>query len=186
MGIDPSLTKFGVIALDQSGDIVLNRVIKSSPEEVMMLPQRMKRIHDIISQMKEACDSTKPELICVEHYIIGMKSKGTTDRIELGGLLRYVLWREGYRVVEVNQSTLKKHATGKGQRPDAGKTPVIVALTHRYGVQFATDDEYDAYGLARMALQIAGFDQPINQSQRDDIAKVLANPVKKPRKARKG
>ena len=55
-------------------------------------------------------------------------------------------------------------------------------MTSRYGVQLGTDDEYDAYALARMALQIAEYDQPQNQYQRQALEVALNGRPKKPSK----
>ena len=59
------------------------------------------------------------------------------------------------------------------------------ALTHRYGVQFATSDEADAYALARMAMQLHGAEEPATAFQREAIDVVL-NGKPKPQKKRKG
>lgn len=182
MGIDPSLTHTGVMAID-GDEFKARRVIESKPTG-LMVGHRMQRIHDIVATVQSICESTRPEVICIEHYSFASKTP-VSDRIELGGLLRYVLWRDGYKVYEVAPATLKKHACGKGKHPATGKTPIIVALTHRYGVQFETDDEYDAYGLARMASQIAGYEQCINDAQREAITTVTAEKIRKTRKTRK-
>jgi Holliday junction resolvasome RuvABC endonuclease subunit len=133
--------------------------------------------------LRAICDEHKPAVICIEHYTLGSNSPGTADRIEYGGLLRYVLVSSGWGLFEVNQSTLKKWATGKGKfPPNSGKTPMIVSLTTRYKVELATDDEYDAYALARVAMQLAKFEQPTNQAQRECIESITTVKVKKPRK----
>lgn len=184
IGIDPSLVATGIQVLDSEGRIISSRVVSSKPSGGMVA-NRMKRLHAMVTEIKEIVYDADPCVICLEHYTIGSNTPGTADRIEFGGLLRYVLWMSGFRVVEVNQSTLKKWATGKGKfPPGAGKTPMIVSMTSRYGVQFSTDDEYDAYALARMALQIADYEQPANQQQREAVSLVTTEKVKKTRKAK--
>ena len=182
IGIDPSLSATGVIVLDAQGQIIEKRVV-SSAASGGKVPERMQRIEKMVRTIKAICDEHKPAVICIEHYTLGSNSPGTADRIEYGGLLRYVLVSSGWGLFEVNQSTLKKWATGKGKfPPNSGKTPMIVSLTTRYKVELATDDEYDAYALARVAMQLAKFEQPTNQAQRECIESITTVKVKKPRK----
>lgn len=182
IGIDPSLSATGVIVLNETGQIIAKRVVSSVPNSGKVV-ERIQRIEKMVRTIKLICDEHKPEAICIEHYTLGSNSPGTADRIEYGGLLRYVLVTDGWKLFEVNQSTLKKWATGKGKfPPNAGKTPMIVAMTTRYNVALETDDEYDAYALARVALQLAKVEEPANQTQRECLETIAAVKVKKTRK----
>jgi crossover junction endodeoxyribonuclease RuvC len=181
IGLDVSLTSTGLIALAKSGDIVRSRVIESPPCGPSVR-SRMRRIEKIVTEIKTEIESLRPSIICIEAYSYGSNTPGNAARIELGGLLRYVICANCGEVHEVAPSTLKKFACGKGNAK--GKTLVAVALSQRYGVTFQTDDEYDAYALARMALQIAGYDKPANESQREAIAAATQPKEKKPKKAR--
>lgn len=180
MGIDPSLCGCAVMVLDADGVILANEIIKSSPSGGMV-GNRMARIHEMVGKIKAIVDVFIPTAICLEGYSLGSNMPGVSDRVEFGGLLRYVLWRSERRVIEVPPTTLKKFVTGKGAFPGGGKVPLIVALTSKYGVQFKSDDAYDAYGLARLAMMIAKFDEPTNDIQRSTIQLVTTEKVKKPR-----
>lgn len=177
MGIDPSLKATGLLVLDYEGAIQHKSVVGSEVSGGMV-NARMARISKIVTEIKSVIDANRPDVICIEAYAVGQNTPGTADRIELGGLLRYVMWRGGYRVIEVGNSTLKKFACGKGS---GDKTGLIAAITANYGVQFGSSDEYDSYALARMALQISGREESRNQIQRDAIKLVTTEKMKKPR-----
>lgn len=182
IGIDPSLTSTGLVILSDDGEMADHRLIRSDPSGGKCA-DRMKRIETMTREIKTVVEVYEPVIVCIEHYTLGQNTPGTSDRIEFGGLLRYVLWSCGHCPIEVNQSTLKKWATGKGRfPPGSGKTPMIVSITSRYGVQLASDDEIDAYALARVAFQIAKFEEPENQSQREALITITSEKVKKTRK----
>ena len=181
MGIDPSLTSTGVIVLDSRGEIVAKERITSKPSGPLV-SSRMRRCQDIFNAVINVANIWQPSVITIEGYSLGSNMPGMVDRVELGGLLRYMLIAHGHRLVEVAPTTLKKWATGKGAWPGGGKTPLIVAMTSRYRVELGTDDEYDAYALARMALQIAEHDEPQNQHQREAIEVAINGRTKKPSK----
>jgi crossover junction endodeoxyribonuclease RuvC len=88
---------------------------------------------------------------------------------EFGGLLRWRLTKLCSDVREVPPSTLKQFATGKG---NANKTLMVASLTKRYGVEFSSDDEYDAYGLARLGACLLGWEKPANDGQKKAVAKM--------------
>lgn len=73
-------------------------------------------------------------------------------------------------ILEVPPTSLKKWATGKG---NAKKVQVVTALVKRYGCEYATDDEYDAFALARMAAQVIGWDEPVTINQKAVIEKLV-------------
>lgn len=179
MGLDVSMCSTGLILLDDDAQIVHQQIIESSPKG-NAVHQRMERIEAIVRAILLPVEKFAPTTLCIEAYTYGSNTPGSNARIELGGLLRYVLVRECQRIYEVSPSTLKKWATGAGNAP--GKTPVVVALMKRYGVEFSTDDEYDAYALARLAYQIQGLEEGSTTQQKEAILTVTVPKEKKPKK----
>jgi hypothetical protein len=59
---------------------------------------------------------------------------------------------------------------------------MIVHITQKYGEGFNNDNEYDAYALARIAMQIAGFEPPANEAQKQCIATITAPKVRNTKK----
>ncbi|WP_397570618.1 crossover junction endodeoxyribonuclease RuvC [Schlesneria sp. T3-172] len=179
IGIDPSLSGTGVIVLTEAGSIA-SKTIVSTPPCGPSAQARMDRYEKMVWEIKKIGDAFKPTMICIEGYAFGSNMPGANERVEYGGLLRYVLTRS-FRLIEVNPLSLKKWATGRGA---GDKTALIAAMTAKYGVQFGSSDEYDAYALARVALQIVGYDQPTNETQRECVDIAINGKAKKPKKAR--
>lgn len=169
MGIDPSLTSTAVVILDEPGEIVRCDRIVSKPCGPLV-SDRIHRYEGIVQAVFSS--EYNPAIVCIEGYSMGSHTRGVIDRVELGALLRQRLVLGGYLAYEVPPTTLKKWATGKGS---GDKTPLIVAMTYRYGVRLECDDEYDAYALARMAHQIAAYSVSDNSKQKDAID-VVRNP----------
>lgn len=172
VGIDPSLTGTAV-CFGQTPKVI------TSPPSGPAPALRVARYRVLVSQVLIAVP--KESLVLIEGYSFGSKGGQAIDRAEYGGILRYHLCGEamGCTVLEIPPLTLKKWTTGAGK---GSKTPVVAALVKRYGVMFETDDEYDAYALARLGEQYAGLVEPQNQAQREVIEKLKAGPGKKSKK----
>ncbi len=165
MGVDPSLTCTGVVVLGDDGSLIVSDRVTSTPAG-RNVSSRMRRCQSLFSGVMRSAEKFKPEVVCIEAYALGANMPGVADRVELGALLRFSLIAAGFKLIEVAPTTLKKWATGAGK---GGKTPVIAALTKRYGIEFASDDEYDAYALARMGLQIEQLEQPEHKYQQEAV-----------------
>lgn len=171
MGIDPSLTSTGIVILDKHAKMIVHQAIvtKNLGDSVR---RRMTRYQPIIARLDELLRTYQPEIVTIEGYAFGSRTGQVCDRAELGGLVRWSVLASGCPCYEVNPATLKKYTTGVGK---GDKTATVAALTSKYGVQFSTDDEYDAYSLSRMGLQLLEYMAPENAHQRDSLAKVRAN-----------
>lgn len=184
MGVDLSLTSTGLIVLGESGEVLANKAITSKPSGLKLLG-RMARYDAIADEICQAAMTYQPSVACIEHYVTGGAGGGIAERIELGCIVRRMLMDLKVEIHEVPPTTLKKWTTGKGAFKGGGKTPMVVAIMSRWGVEFSTDDEYDAYALGRMAHQIAGLSQPSVEFQREAIDVVLNGRPKKSRKKEK-
>lgn len=156
VGIDPSLTGTGLVAL--SGDKSYSKVIHTKERGL----ERMKLICDEVEQFLDYHDT---EIACIEGFSYGSKGKAIYEIGGLGYLLRMILYNKDYEWYEIPPSTLKKFATGKG---NAKKHEVAVAVQKRWGFEAPTEDEIDAYVLARMA-QALGEDVKLTSSQQQII-----------------
>lgn len=102
-------------------------------------------------ELREVLDMAEPDLVVYEGYAMGGKRRQTRpyDAGELGGVLKTMIWEEGYDMLLVPPPSLKLYATGKG---NADKDQMRVAMGKLRGSFFSSDDEADAYGLMRMGL----------------------------------
>jgi crossover junction endodeoxyribonuclease RuvC len=89
-------------------------------------------------------------LVAMESYAHAAKF-GRELAGELGGHIKWLLWRAGYTVVLVPPSTLKLFVTGKG---NAAKDQVMMAVLKRWGFESPNNDVADSYGLARFAQSL--------------------------------
>ena len=167
--IDPSLTSTG-ICYGTSGDTWQTTAVKSKPRGNDVL-NRMKRYEGILEQIERVLAVVRPRLILIEAYAFGSNTGKTSDRAELGGLIRWHAIDYTPHVLEVAPTTLKKFATGKG----AGDKSLVQAhVQKRWGQMFASDDECDAFCMFQMALCISGRTEPETQPQREAVEKVVS------------
>lgn len=179
IGIDPSLSGTAVAIMDGRGSLV-NMKRFCEPSRGTKVRERMERFQRLAFCVEAMIATEKPSIICIEGY--SFRSNGrVSDLCEYGGLLRAMICgATDAEIYEPVPSSLKKWSCGKGNA--AGKTPVVMALFKRYGVEFETDDEYDAYALARMALQIGGHEEPATTAQSEAIDTVIHGSVTKRKK----
>ena len=161
IGLDLSISstgfvKFLVPTLNQSP---LSFVIKTSAKCTMM--ERLQQISEGIL----ACVGAT-SLVFIEGYSYG--SFNTEVLAQLGGIVKLEIYKmTGIAPIIVSPNTLKKFVlgSGKGQAKDAIKLGVY----KRWGVEFKTDDETDAYALARLGLQVCGVDKWEHEYERECI-----------------
>lgn len=141
VGIDPNLTSTGIVLLQ--GDSHQSRILKSGKKGA-------KRLTDLGEQLADFLGANKPEMVAIEGYAFAKKF-GREALGEWGGIIRFVMTQSGIPFVEVPPTQLKKYATGKG---GSSKVRVAVGVYKLWGAEFDTDDEFDAYVLARIAQAV--------------------------------
>ena len=166
LGIDASLTGTGITVFDlycNKSDMTLvhNEAIqvKSTGET------RLKAIRDRIA---EIISSWQIGYVAIEGYAFARANQAHQIG-ELGGVLRLFLHEQNIPFVEIAPSAVKKFATGKG---NAQKHEVAAHVQKRWNVMFKTNDETDAYVIARIGTVLAGggvFDDELTMFQREVI-----------------
>lgn len=165
-GIDPSLTNTAVVL--GAGEKFACKTFSSRPSAASVAA-RIGRCMQLVDGILEFVVENAVEIVCVEGYSYGSNMPGHHTIVEFGGLLRYRLLPH-CAIYEVAPATLKKFATGKGNGKKIG---MISCLTKRYGVEFHSDDEFDAFGLYRLALCVAGSVEAETRAQAEAIKKVV-------------
>lgn len=174
LGIDPSLTGFAVCVGASPTEYYTHRW--SSHFLGSRIDARIDRMLPLVENVMELADKYRPSVVCLEGYAYSSNGSGVTERIELGGILRADLTTLDADLFEVAPMTLKKFCTGQGK---GDKTAMVACMTKRWGVEFFDSDRYDAYGLCRMALCLAGLAKPETDAQRQAIDTVLRGPIKR-------
>ena len=136
VGLDLSITSAGVATDDGTFTIA------SKADGDLRLLEIRDRVYDAI---------VGADLAVVEDLPTHAKSAGITGRVQ--GVVRVVLLDAKVPYVLVVASSLKKYATGSG---NADKVAMGVAAVKRFGLEFKTSDECDAWWLRAMGLDALG------------------------------
>ncbi len=169
VGIDPSLTATAVCPYSMLPNQPDIDVFSSTP--AVGLQRRIGRYQLLTKQVVAVVKEAEPAAVFIEGHSFGSRDRGTIDRAEYRGILSAALLAVCPHVYEVPPATLKLFITGKG---NANKTIVITACVKHYGVEYKTDDAYDAYGLCRLGACVLGWEPPTNAAQKRAIEKLKA------------
>jgi crossover junction endodeoxyribonuclease RuvC len=144
LGIDPSLTETGVVVLDEAG-----RIIEALGLKTKKL-RGMERIVWVREAIRQRILEHRPQIIVIEGYSFGSRGRAIFNLGELGGVLRVLFYDLQIPYVEVPPTVLKKFL-GKG---NFSKDEVQAAILEKYNENFNNDNIADAYGLARIVVDI--------------------------------
>jgi Holliday junction resolvasome RuvABC endonuclease subunit len=141
IGLDLSLTATGVAT--PAGTFALDPQRRRGPE----------RLDFIATQIRQVCDGAR--LVAVEGYSFGSRASHAHALGELGGVVRWLLWRCGIPYVDVPPASVKKYACGKG---NSSKEEVLAAAIRRGGMLFEGSDNNraDSFWLRAMAMDYYG------------------------------
>ena len=89
-----------------------------------------------------------PDLVVFEGYAFGAQHNNYLQ-VEIGTLMRERIYTSGTPYITVTPGSLKKFATGSGA---AKKEQVMLQVFKRWGFEAKTNNEADAYVLARIGL----------------------------------
>jgi Holliday junction resolvasome RuvABC endonuclease subunit len=181
IGLDLSLTQTGVCTLDPTtSEIVDVRTIKPPKGSA----KGVRRLSWFRSALTEYLSHYSPTGLAIEDYAMGARGK-VFGIGELGGVARLVALDLNINTIMVAPTCLKKFATGKG---NAGKDVVILNVYKRWGKEFPTNDETDAYVLSRMAEAQFSKNEGLTKGQLEAMSKtsplfgkVTLNPRKRSR-----
>ncbi len=162
LGIDLSLTGTGLSVVE--GDRLLFSECykpknKSGPT----------RLIEIRHKVSETIDKYQPELICIEGYSFGSRGRAVFQTGELGGLIRVLLHKTGIKWLEITPSQVKKFAAGVG---NCGKDIIMQQVYKRWGMEFKTSDEADAFILAKIGTILLGYKEKLIKAQ-EEVIEVL-------------
>lgn len=179
LGLDLSLTGTGIIVLASNGSVVHSETLKNS----LTGNARLCYIRDKIKDVLEDC---VPSKVCIENYAMGISTGQSFSIGELGGIVRVLLFEQGYEYTLVSPTQLKKFITGKGV---AEKDVIMLSVYKNFGYEPKDNNVADAFGLAKIAAVLAENNtEGLMAYQKEIIEKLLnpdAVPVKKPKKSKK-
>lgn len=141
VGLDPSFTGFGV-AIQENGNLLIKKIVSKQTGV-----QRLIEIRDTILQYVQGAD-----LVCIEDFAFS-RANQAHNLGGLGWIIRVMMHEENVPFMVVGTSQVKKFATGRG---NAKKPEVMLGVYKRWGVEFADDNEADAFVLMKMAEVLIG------------------------------
>lgn len=160
MGLDLSLTSTGVCLSGNSFSI--NSKNKG-----------IKRLIEISERILHTALLEKPHAIMLESYSFGSKFSRAHSIGELGGVVKTVLYQNGFAIIDVPPTCRAKFATGKG---NASKTEVMHAISSFAEIEFlgaSADDLCDAWILEQMGLAKLGLSKyQWSEIQLSSLAKI--------------
>lgn len=127
------------------------------------------QVHNTIDEHET--DTPSDTLIVLEGYSFASKGNSAISLGELGGIIRYLFWNDGYEYREVAPTQLKKFITGSGA---AGKDIIIKEVYKNFGIDVNNNNAADAIGLAmigRVAIGKTGNFKPNKEQVK--LAKVI-------------
>ena len=134
--------------------------------------ERLERIMDAIEAACADDGSIDVDLVVIEDLAIHGPGGGMAAAQVMGAAKYFIRYNFCGTVpyVLVSPSSLKKFATGKG---NCGKPEMAIAAYKRAGLEFADDNQCDAWWLRAAGLDALGHPLfPMPQAQRDALAKV--------------
>lgn len=117
------------------------------------LTDDLARMDHIATEIVKILADAPADLIVIEDYAPGIRSAAAHRLAEIGGVVRLACHRLGAPIALVNVMYLKAYATGSSK---AEKRDMALAAYKRAGLEFATDDECDAWFLRAMGLDHLG------------------------------
>lgn len=174
IGMDPSLSGFGIVVFD--GEDVSSYELKGSLPKNASCAEKTVRVIKMIDGIKESlrcCGAStvgRKSMVCIEAYAVGLNPMASLVVAELMGVIKVTLlswyWDICHRIAP---SQLKKFATGSGKGSKAG---IMLAVYKRWGYDCnGSDNIADAYVLAQIAkcfYEPEGF----TKGQQELVAKI--------------
>lgn len=148
LGMDLGLVETGVTSIEEP--VGTMEVISWKPKDLTGTP-RLDYFDDSLCTTVDALGG--PAAIggvAIEGYSFGSKSQAHKIG-ELGGLIRWRLYKLGIRSVLVPPNTLKLYGTGLGTSP---KGVMIREVFKRWDIEVSSDDQADSVALSNMARDI--------------------------------
>ena len=155
VGLDPSISSFGVVCLSTSGAVVYNWSVSSEADGLSDTKRILALYQSIVNDLGNIKDIA---FACFEDYgPIGKFAGKVTQRAELCGLIKgYLLIDRAAPIIMVAPTSLKKYATGNGR---ATKDDML-SFAARHGFFPNSADEADAFFAAKLGYDVMRGAQP--------------------------
>lgn len=115
----------------------------------------------------------RDSIVVIEDYAYAAKSSSDTKLKELGGIVKFAIWRKtGLYPITLAPKQLQKWATGKG----SGKKNVVLKwVFKRFDKDFECDDEADSYVCADFGLHLIGMGRDVLTKYEEEVIKAVTS-----------
>jgi crossover junction endodeoxyribonuclease RuvC len=163
-GLDLSLTCSGVVIVDSFSKMVVERAIKTNPDDFDSDIQRCDYIAREIVREFDAIGMKNIKLIILEDYFSGYKNPQVGLRLAtLGTIVRLRLLDNGYNYLTITPAHNKKFVSGNGQ---AKKDKMQMYIYKKYGIESITNDTADACGMAFFAKGYCEYKEDLSDNKK--------------------
>lgn len=151
-GIDASWRNLAIVTIYEDEDyreIVDQKVLTSKLVEGQ---DPAERLDTLGTQFVQYIGQYESQVTLIEGYAMGFGANSSSKDMlaELGGHLKWLLWKAGHKVISVPPNTLKMWVCGKG-KGNAQKDTMMMHTYKRWGFEAPNNDICDAFGLAKLA-----------------------------------
>jgi Holliday junction resolvasome RuvABC endonuclease subunit len=148
VGIDLSYTATGLIVLDSKGEILEQKLIKTSKSDSKFdIEDRLIRIENDVKFVPNIMGLAS---VYIEGPAFASQGNAALQMGALNFFVRTFLRKKEVDYKIIAPPTLKKWVTGSGR---ADKKQMIDKVEERWNIKFKDNNLADAYGLARMAME---------------------------------
>jgi crossover junction endodeoxyribonuclease RuvC len=149
IGIDQSLTKTGIVILkNKSMEMLYSGLIESEPKKGI---EPIYRMLEIKESLRKIIQQYKPVQGIIEGFGFSSRGRSIFDLGGLGYIIRELFVEENIFLLVIAPATLKKYVTNKG---NCKKDLMLLNVYKRWGVEFNDNNLADAYGLARIGIDL--------------------------------
>lgn len=166
-GIDLSLSSTGIVIFNSSGDIVETYVKSAGSEKLYKHSEE--RYHTFIESIKNILIRHEVAVVFVEGYSFASVFQ-SHQLFEIGALLRDACYVMDVPIIKIPPTTVKKFVTGKG---NSKKDVMRLGVYKKWKVEFETNDEVDAYAIARVGEGLLFSEKLKTVSEREVITTIL-------------
>lgn len=145
IGIDPSFTGCGIVAIDENAKILKQELIKTNNKKSIE-----ERLIELREKIKKAVDYKKLKMIYIEGPSFGSTGQFVLQMGALHFIIRLLFFENKMPYSIKTPGDIKKFVSGKG---NAKKDLMLLKVYKKWGVEFEDDNICDAYSLARLALK---------------------------------
>lgn len=147
LGIDQSLTNTGIVLLNESAKILLQKSITTEPKSFTSEIERLVFIRDRVASVVQ---NSSIDCAALEGFGYGARGNAIFQLAGIGYLIREIFHIQKIPLEIIAPSTLKKFVTGSGR---GQKNLMLLHVFKRWGEEFSDDNICDAYCLARFIME---------------------------------